>query len=327
MRIAYLDCFSGISGTMALSALLHAGADLERVTAGLDALPNASFELEREDLEIRGITAAHVNVRSHASEVVWTYSSIRSMLDEADLPGDARRTSQRAFRLLAEAEARVQGREADLITFYDAGEPDVLVAIVGTALCLQQLEVERVFASALPIGMGMARHDHGMVPIPSPVVVELLKGAPTFSRGIPIELVTPAGAALLAAVVEGYGELPMIRTELVGYGAGALRLDFPNVLRVMIGEEVKPGARPEDEVLLQCRLNETGPQVVPTIMGELFDAGAADAWMTPIIGPDGEPAMALSVVAPARAQREVKAVLRTRAGATTSVRMTRLETT
>jgi uncharacterized protein (TIGR00299 family) protein len=325
MRIAYFDCFSGISGTMALSALLHAGADIERVSAGLDALPSARIELEREDTEIRGITAAHVDVRSHASEVVWTYSSIRSMLDEADIPGDARRTAQRAFRLLADAEARVQGREADLVTFYDAGEPDVLVAIVGTALCLQQLEIERVFASAVPIGMGMARHEHGMVPIPSPVVVELLKGAPTFSRGIPIELVTPAGAALLAAVVEGYGELPMMRTERVGYGAGQLRLDFPNVLRVMIGEEVRPGAGPEEVLLLQCRMHEAGPQSVPTIMGELFDAGAVDAWMTPIIGPDGEPAMTVSVVAPARTTRDVKAVLQARAGATTTVRISRFE--
>ncbi len=222
MPVAYFDCFSGISGTMALGALLNAGADLELIGLGLASLPTVSFELEREDVDVRGIPAVRVHVRSHPQEVVRTYSSIRSMLEEADLPEDVRHTSQRAFRLLAEAEAGVAGRERDLVTFYEAGEPDVLVAIVGTALALHQLEIDRVFASALPTGSGMATHEHGLVPIPSPVVMELLKGAPTYSRGIPVELVSAAGAAILGAVVEGFGDRPAMRVERVGYGAGQL---------------------------------------------------------------------------------------------------------
>ena len=314
MPVAYFDCFSGISGTMALGALLNAGADLELIGLGLASLPTVSFELEREDVDVRGIPAVRVHVRSHPQEVVRTYSSIRSMLEEADLPEDVRHTSQRAFRLLAEAEAGVAGRERDLVTFYEAGEPDVLVAIVGTALALHQLEIDRVFASALPTGSGMATHEHGLVPIPSPVVMELLKGAPTYSRGIPVELVSAAGAAILGAVVEGFGDRPTMRVERVGYGAGQLRLDFPNVVRVVIGEEERAGPQSEDELLLQARLHEAGPQIIRSILAELLDAGATDAWLIPVVGPDGEPAMAVQAVAPARLQGEVRTAMQSRAG-------------
>ncbi|HYV02659.1 MAG TPA: nickel insertion protein, partial [Actinomycetota bacterium] len=154
MRLAYFDCFSGISGAMALSAAVHAGADLGEISEALSSLPNAGFELEREDVEVLGISAARVHVRSRTEGVIWTYASIRSMLDQAELPPQARRISLRAFRLLAEADARVHGREADLVTFHDAGEPDVLVSMVGTALALHQLHVDRIFASPIPTGLG-----------------------------------------------------------------------------------------------------------------------------------------------------------------------------
>ena len=316
MRLAYFDCFSGISGAMALGAAVHAGADLGEISEALSSLPTAGFELEREDVEVLGISAARVHVRSLTEGVIWTYSSIRSMLDQAELPPQARRISLRAFRLLAEADARVHGREADLVTFHDAGEPDVLVSMVGTALALQQLHVDRIFASPIPTGLGMARTEHGMSPIPSPVVMELLKGAPTYSRGIPVELVTPVGAAILAAVAEGYGDMPMMRAELVGYGAGHTRLDFPNVVRLVVGEEERGGARsgPEDEgVLLEARLGEAGPQAVPALLDELTEAGAIDAWLTPVVGRDGEPAVMASAVAPPRAIPAVRRILEGRA--------------
>src|SRR5439155_7536464 len=123
------------------------------------------------------------------------------------IPAEARQTALRALRLLAQAEARVHDREADLVTFFESGEPDVIVPIVGTALALNQLEVDRVFASPVPTGLGMARTEHGLMPVPSPTVIDLLTGVPTYSKGVHAELVTPVGAAILAAIAEGFGDI------------------------------------------------------------------------------------------------------------------------
>jgi uncharacterized protein (TIGR00299 family) protein len=316
MRLAYLDCFAGISGSMALGALLHAGANLELITDSLVALPGTGYVIEQEDVDSFGIPAVRVHVKERPQDVIWTYSSIRSMLETAELPEDARQNALRAFRLLAGAEARIQSRDVDLATFHDSGEPDVLVSIVGCALALHQLEVDRVFASPVPTGMGMARTEHGMMPIPSPVVTDLLTGVPTYSRGIPVELVTPVGAAILAAVAEGYGDMPLMRTERVGYGAGELRLDFPNVLRVLLGEAepAAPIGPPGEELLLQARTSELSPQAVPALLSELLMAGASDAWLTPIVGADGEPAVMVSAVAGREARPRIQRILQARAG-------------
>ena len=245
MRVAYFDCFSGISGAMALGALVHGGANLEHIATVIGGLPSAGFEVEQEEVDMAGIAALKVHVRPQAEGVIRTYASIRTTLDDADLSDRVRLASHRAFRLLAEADARAHGREVDLVTFHDQGDIDPIAGIVGTALALEELGVDRVFSSPIPTGLGMARTEHGMVPIPSPVVVTLLQGAPTYSRGIPAELVTPAGAALVAALAEGYGDMPLMRAEQVGYGAGSLRLDFPHVLRVVIGTEERVGGGPE----------------------------------------------------------------------------------
>jgi pyridinium-3,5-bisthiocarboxylic acid mononucleotide nickel chelatase len=316
MRIAYFDCFAGISGSMALGALLHAGADLEAISDAIDTLPTAGYVLEREDVDIAGVPSTRVHIRERPDGVIHTYASIRSMLEAVDIPGDARRTALKAFRLLAEAEARLQNRETEVVTFYDSGEHDVLVPILGTALALQQLEVDRVFASAVPTGLGMTRSEHGMLPIPSPLVMALLTGVPTYSRGIPAELVTPVGAAILVAVAEGYGEIPLMRPDRVGYGAGELRLDFPNVLRVLIGESAGPGplGPPAEELVFQVKMTGLGPQAVPALLRDLIETGAADAWLTPIVGADGEPAVMVSAVVGPAARAPVRRMLQRRAG-------------
>ncbi|HJP65502.1 MAG TPA: LarC family nickel insertion protein [Actinomycetota bacterium] len=291
MRVAYFDCFSGISGAMALGALVHAGADVEHVSEVLATLPSAGFAIETEPVEALGIAALRLHVRSQAEGVIRTYASIRATLDRADLPDPVRHASHRVFRLLAEADARVHGREVDLVTFHDTADVDPLAAIVGTSVALDDLAVDRIFASPVPTGLGMTRTEHGMTPIPSPVVVSLLQGAPTYSRGIPVDLVTPVGAAMLAAFAEGYGDMPMMRADVVGYGAGTLRLDFPNVLRVVIGLEEPaygtasggPGGGP---VELQARVDLTA-EVAANGLEAILTAGATDAWVTPAFGSGG----------------------------------------
>ena len=186
--------------------------------------------------------------------MIRTYSSVRALLDASDLPPDALHLAHRIFRRYAEAEARVQRRDIETVTFHELAGLDAIVDVAGTALGLTMLGVERVFSSAVPTGLGMARSEHGAMPIPSATVVELLRGAPVFSRGVSAELTTATGAAILAATVEGYGEIPALRIEEAGYGAGSARLDFPNVTRVLVGMEEPASSLPSVPGVPELRL-------------------------------------------------------------------------
>ncbi len=334
MRIAYFDCIAGIAGDMALGALVDAGADLEEIAARLARLPLEPFEIDTEDVETHGLHAVRVHVRAGPGSVVRTYANIRGLLDEAGLPPDAHALASRIFRRLAEAEAVIHRREVDAVTFHEVGAVDSIVDITGTALALTQLGIERVFASPVPTGLGMVRTQHGSMPIPAPAVVELLRGAPIFSRGIPMELVTPTGAAILAATVEGFGDMPMMRPDAIGYGAGATRSDFPNVLRVIIGaEDASRRETPpmEDdrravatEVVLETNVDDVSPEIAAYTLERLLTAGAQDAWLTPIVMKKGRSAVTLSVLCGTDRERDLRDLLFRETG-TLGVRTSRVE--
>jgi uncharacterized protein (TIGR00299 family) protein len=305
---------------MALGALVDAGADLDEVRKLLSTLPVEPFELRAEAVEARGIGATKITVTigpTEAAGVIRTYGNIRSLLDGSDLPPDAKLLAHRIFRRLAEAEATVHRRDVEQVRFHEVGAVDSIVDICGTAIAFTQLGVERAFASAVPTGLGMTRTEHGMLPIPAPAVVELLRGAPMYSRDVPVELVTPTGAAILAATVEAFGAMPAMRAEQVGYGAGTHRTDFPNVLRVMIGEEAASShaepTEPEEpltgELVLETNLDDLNPELYGYVLERLFEAGAQDAWLTPIVMKKGRPAVTVSVLCSPSRQQEIRAVL------------------
>jgi hypothetical protein len=321
VRLAYFDCFSGISGDMALGALVHAGADLDEIHEALSAFPIDDFDLAAEEVDVRGMPALTVHVHAGPQGVIRTWSSLRSLLDEADLPAGPRQTAHRMYHRLAHAAATVHGKDAELVTFHEFGDVDCLVSFVGCALAMEMLGVDRVFASPVPTGMGMVRTEHGIMPIPSPVVMELLQGVPTYSRGVPVELVTPTGAAILSAVSEGYGDMPMMRADHVGYGAGPLRPDFPNVLRVVVGEEQRAGTGArvavtlpdllaQGDVMIQTTLDEWSAERSERLLDELAESGASDAWITSVVGRGGRPHLLVSAVAPAERRDQVMGCLR-----------------
>lgn len=334
MRIAYFDCIAGIAGDMALGALVDAGADLDEIAGQLARLPVDPFEIEAEEVETHGLHACRVHVRTGPGSVIRTYANIRSLLDEAELPEGARGLANRIFRRLAEAEAVIHRRDVEQVTFHEVGAVDSIVDIVGTSLALTQLGIERVFSSPVPTGLGMVRTQHGSMPIPAPAVVELLLGAPIFSRGVPIELVTPTGAAILATTVEGFGDMPMLRPDAIGYGAGSLRSDFPNVLRVIVGEEdtsqraVPAAPRATDdvsaEVVLETNVDDLSPELVAYVLERLLAEGAQDAWLTPIIMKKGRPAVTISVLCGPDHADDLRALLFRETG-TLGVRTSRVE--
>ncbi|MDP9241912.1 MAG: nickel pincer cofactor biosynthesis protein LarC [Actinomycetota bacterium] len=325
MQILYFDCIAGISGDMALGALIDAGADFEAVKHGLASLPIDAFTIDVEETETQGLRATRVVVETAAAGVIRTYASIRALLEAADLPEEAHRLAQRVFRRLAEAEAMVHRKEVESVTFHEVGAVDSIVDITGTALALSTLGIERAFSSPVPTGMGMTRSEHGAMPIPAPAVVELLRGAPLYSKGVNAELVTPTGAAILSALVEGYGELPPMRVGAVGYGAGSQQLDFPNVLRVIIGDDVdvpKPalvsldlaetGEAVEaatDEIILETNVDDLEPELYEYVIERLLAAGAQDAWLTPIVMKKSRPAVTVSVLCAREQAQEMRRIL------------------
>jgi uncharacterized protein (TIGR00299 family) protein len=312
MRIAYFDCIAGISGDMALAALIDAGADFEELRQHLAKLPLEPFDLDVEETDQHGLRAKRVTVRATSAGVIRTYTSIRALLDAADLPPEALRLAQRIFRRLAEAEARVHHKEVENVTFHEVGAVDSIVDIAGTALALSMLGIERVFASAVPTGLGMTKTEHGVMPIPGPAVVELLRGAPMYSKGVTAELTTPTGAAILAATVEGFGELPSMRIDSIGYGAGTTRLDFPNLLRILVGpaeSATQPIGNASEQLVLETNVDDLNPELYEYVLERVFAAGAQDAWLVPIVMKKGRPAVTIRVLCAPDREAEMRQII------------------
>ena len=297
MSFAYFDCFAGVAGDMVLGALLDAGGSAEALRAGLAGVPVDPFELEVTGVERGGIGATHVRVRARRSPVIRTWAYLRGALGEADLPAPVRERSLAVFGRLAEAEAQIHRKPVDQIHFHEVGAVDAVVDIVGSALLLHELGITEVWASAVATGTGLARSEHGVLPVPAPAVLELLRGVPIYSGGVAAELTTPTGAAILAATADRFTELPPMRVAAVGYGAGSRQHDeLPNLLRVVLGERTEAGAAGDSGLVLEANLDDMNPELAPWVLDRLFEAGAADVWFTPIHMKRGRPGVTLSVL-------------------------------
>lgn len=236
MRIAYFDAFAGLSGDMILGALLDAGLEEEVLRRELAQLPLEGYELEVASVQRGGIGATQVRVHVAADPTPRHLRDIEALLERSPLPEAVRQRSLLAFRLLAEAEARVHRTTPDRIHFHEVGAVDAIVDIVGAMIGLEQWQVERVYASPLPMGRGWVRCQHGPLPLPAPATLELLRGVPTYGVEVEGELVTPTGAAILRAVACAFGPQPPMLLQTIGYGAGHHDFPFPNLLRLLIGE-------------------------------------------------------------------------------------------
>jgi hypothetical protein len=283
---------------MTLGALVDAGCPLEVIAEPLSKLPIEGFDLRAEQTDRLGLRAIKVRVHGEHAGVFRNYFSVRSMIEEAALTERARTTALAIYQRLAEAEAAVHGKDVGHVPFHELGAADTIVDVVGAAVALDYLGVDEVYASAVATGHGMMRSEHGMLPIPGPAVVELLKGAPIYSQGIPYELVTPTGAAILAATVKRWGDMPAMRAATVGYGAGTRELEIPNVLRVLIGEPADGTDLfgPVPAVLLEANIDDMNPELYTYVIERLLDVGAQDAWITPTVMKKGRPAAMLSVL-------------------------------
>ena len=310
-RLVYFDCIGGAAGDMLLAALLDAGASHERVTRGLQSLPITELEIAVTHTHRQAIRAARVEVVAAEEREHRTWADVRELIDAGTLPERARTRALECFRRLAEAEARVHGCEPEAVRFHEVGALDAIADICGVALALEDLTVDRVTASPLPVPRGLVESAHGTLPVPPPATLELLKGAPLYGVDVGVELVTPTGAALISSYAEEYGPLPEMRLAAVGYGAGARDIDsLPNVVRVLVGEEVT-GPATATVSLIETNLDDLSPELVPDAVEACAAAGALDVWATPVQMKKGRPGIMISALArPQDEKRVAEALLR-----------------
>lgn len=311
MKIAYFDCFSGVAGDMCIAALLDAGVPFDVIDGPLSKLPIADYKLEASRAERHGIAATQVRVRGQQGGIFRNFFAVQSLIANAEVSDRARETALRIYQRLAEAEAAVHGTDVGHVPFHELGSADTIVDVLGTAIGLDHLDIEQVVASPVATGMGMMRTEHGMLPVPGPAVVELLKGAPIYSQGVPYELTTPTGAAILAATVTRWGDIPPMRLLATGYGAGTRELDIPNVLRLLIGESTEAGDAlgPVPAVLLEANIDDMNPEFYEYVIERLLADGAQDAWVTPIVMKRGRPAATLSVLCDPASEQTVRSIM------------------
>ena len=309
-NVAWFHCFSGIAGDMALGALVDAGADLDEVRAICERLPVGGWRLEAEPVLRAGLAATKVHVTIEETSVVRTYGHIAAMVEEARLPDRVRKRALATFQVLAVAEGRLHRRPPEQVHFHEVGSIDAIVDIVGSASALEVLDIDEVHASPVANGMGMIRAAHGVLPNPAPAVVELLRGAPTYGVDVNAELTTPTGAALLAASVVGWGPLPPMEVQAVGFGAGTRDIDGrPNVVQVVVGRGAEVGGPGQPVVQLEVNVDDATGEVLAHAIGALLDAGAHDAWVTPIVMKKGRPAYTVAALADPAIAAQVAAVL------------------
>jgi hypothetical protein len=293
MRALYFDCFSGISGDMTVGALIDAGADFEAICRALASLHVHGFTLSAEKVTKHGIAATQFRVLLDEAEhhPHRHLSHVTKIIQDSELPEQVKRASIETFTLLAEAEASVHNTSIEKVHFHEVGAVDSIVDIVAAQFALHLLGVEAVYASALHVGCGTVKCDHGVLPVPAPATARLLQGKPTYGGEVQGELVTPTGAALLAQRAKGFGEMPMMRVEKIGYGSGARELpDRANVLRVLIGALESDAEFTESITVVEANIDDMNPELLPPLLTALLDAGARDAFLTPVIGKKGRPA-------------------------------------
>lgn len=304
--IGWLDCSAGISGDMLLGALVDAGVDLAVLQAAVSAIDVEPVRLTVEPVTRRGLGATRVRVTAPTSSTTRTWADVRRLLSDAALAEPVRETALAVFARLAVAEAAVHRVAVDDVHFHEVGALDAIADVVGAAAGLHALGLTALTASTVTVGSGTTRGAHGPLPVPAPAVLELLRGAPVTAGPAPYEMTTPTGAALLATVVSGWGELPAMTLDRVGVGAGGRDpAEVANVLRLVIGQ---PAATAATALLLETNVDDLDPRIWPAVLQELLDAGASDAWLTPILMKKGRPAHTLSVLcstAAAQAVREV----------------------
>jgi len=303
-RIAYFDCFSGISGDMVLGALVDAGVDLAAIESELRKLGLEGWTISAEKVKRGQIFATHVKVATTEGHHHRGLSIILGRIEQAQLAPRAADRARRIFTRLAESEAKVHNLPVEKVHFHEVGAVDSIVDIVGAAIGFELLGIDDFACSPLDVGAGQVMTAHGLLPVPAPATADLLKGAPVYTSGIPKELVTPTGAAIATTLSTSYTKIPEMNLTAVGYGAGSA--DFPekaNVMRLLIGERESRSAGNDAHgtadapiTVIETNLDDMNPQIYGYFVERALAAGALDVFSTAVQMKKNRPGLLVTIL-------------------------------
>lgn len=308
-KILYLDAYSGISGDMFLGALMDLGYPLEHLRSLASELGLSDVEITAQTVERKGLRGVKVRIKALNRGVVRTYRHIRGIIEASRIDDELKLRALEVFRVLAEAEAKIHSRNVDQVHFHELGGEDTILDVVGTVSALKHLGVEEVMCSPLPLGKGRVRTQHGLLPVPAPAVVEILRGIPVYGGDFTTEVVTPTGAALVKTLCREFGPLPPMRLERVGYGAGERELEMPNLLRALLGANAEGGDLRASRLVISANIDDMNPELYPFVMERLFQAGAEDVWLIPAHMKKSRPAVILNALVAPADEEKVKGII------------------
>lgn len=300
-RVAYFDCYSGISGDMILGAMVDLGVEIKEIRKALKKIDLKGYKLQADHVQRNGVTGTQVKVhidkiKPHHSPPHRSYSNIRKLIEQSDLSSTVKRNSIEIFRKIAKVEARIHNTTIEKVHFHEVGGVDSIVDIVGGVWAIESLKLDKIFSSALNVGEGFVDCAHGRLPVPAPATLKLLKGIPVFSSGVKKELTTPTGAAMIGFYAEEYQSMPAMTISNDGYGAGdRIVSSLPNLLRVVVGEIA--GKTSEKLVMIETNIDDMNPEIYDSVMDSLFRSGALDVCFSSIHMKKNRPATKISVLA------------------------------
>ena len=313
-RVLYLDCFSGASGDMLIGALLDAGLPFDLLRGALGSLAiDDECAVSVERVSRSGVGAAQFIVTETAADAGSHrhrhLPGITKLVDRSALSVDAKARANRLFRRLAETEASIHQMPVEKVHLHEVGALDSIVDIVGGVFGLEWFGAERIVASPLNVGSGTVVCEHGTQPVPAPATAALIKGVPVYAAGSPGEKLTPTGALLVTEFADEYGVMPSMRIERIGYGAGSRDpKDYPNVLRVLVGDTDTPRLSNRITVV-ECEIDDMNPQIFGVLMDRLYDAGAVDVFYTAVQMKKNRPGTHVTVLVPPGRREAVSTAL------------------
>lgn len=311
MKIAWIDCFAGISGDMTLGSLIDCGVPLKYIRQEIKKLGLTGYSIDVSEMVKSHITAKQVHIVFDVSKQPdRKYLTIKSMLQESKLSPGSKEKALKAFEVLGKAEAAVHGIPLNEVHFHEVGAIDSIIDLVGSIIGFEYLEIDKIFSSPVPLGNGFAETEHGRMPVPSPAALEILAGYPIIHRDSDYEMTTPTGATLIRILSEGLlPEKLIFSTQKTGYGSGTRMTDkWPNVLRLIIGEQKKSEVQSQLFVL-ETNIDDLNPEIYPYLIERLLKAEAKDAYLTSVIMKKGRPGIQITVLTDKSHITEIEKIL------------------
>lgn len=306
-KFLYLDCFSGISGDMFLSSLLDLGISSSLFISEIKKIP-IPFEIEIKKVQKHNISATQIKIKEEEHHHHRPARELIRIIQESPFTLSIKEKAQEIVEKIAEVEAKIHGADPQEIYLHEVGGVDTLVDITGVLIALRMLEIDQICSSPIPTGHGWVESAHGLLPIPAPATLELLRGIPIYSGEVEGELTTPTGAALISSLSKSFGSLPFCQIEKIGYGAGERDYSYPNVLRAIMGKR-EVYLKEEKNLVIETNIDDMSPQVVEYLTEKLFQEGALDVFITPIFMKKQRPAFQLSVITPLFLKNKMEEVI------------------